>query len=124
MESYSPAVFPKNAANAVQFRPTREDAVTPLPTVTYRTTASMSTPAPGSFAASLRAIVDEARADIAQARTDGAAKVHDAVGKMKEAAVATAHVSATISKTMEDEAADVMAELGQISNDLGGTADV
>jgi hypothetical protein len=72
--------------------------------------------APGSFAASLRAMMDEARAGIAQARADGLAKVTDAVGKLTEAKVATAQVTSSMAKTIEDEAASVLAELGQISN--------
>lgn len=98
--------------------------VTPIPIVTYSTrTEPMSTPAaPGSFAAGIRAMMDEARAGVAQARSDGLAKVSEAVGKLNDAKVATAHVAGTMAKTIEDEAADVLRELGQISNDLGGTS--
>jgi|SRR5581483_552595 len=78
--------------------------------------ASMTTPAPGSFAASIRAMMDEARQGIAQARADGLAKVSEAVGKLTEAKTATAQVAASMAKTIEDEAASVLAELGQISN--------
>jgi hypothetical protein len=98
--------------------------VTPLPPVDYvpapttRTTKTMSTPNPGSFAAGLKAMMDEARAGIAQARADGVAKVGEAVGKLNDAKVATTKVAANIVSTIESEAADVMAELGQISNDL------
>lgn len=108
-----------NAEIAISFRePTMS---TPLPTVAFSIrTEPMSTPtAPGSFAASLKAMMDEARAGIAQARADGAAKVGDAVSKLNEAKTATLHVAGTIASTIEDEAADVMRELGQISNDLG-----
>jgi hypothetical protein len=80
----------------------------------------MTTPAPGSFAASIRAMMDEARAGVAQARTDGLAKVGEAVGKLHEAKTATVQVAGSMAKTIEDEAASVMAELGQISNSLGG----
>lgn len=117
-----------NAEIALAFREpamsTPNVTVTPLPIVTYSTrTEPMSTPAaPGSFAAGIRAMMNEARAGVAQARSDGLAKVSDAVGKLNEAKVATAHVAGTMAKTIEDEAADVMAELGQISNDLGGTS--
>lgn len=77
------------------------------------------TAAPGSFAANLRSIMDEARAGVAQAREEGLGKVKDAVGKLGEARAAVTHVSTSMAKTIEDEAAAVMAELGQISNDLG-----
>jgi hypothetical protein len=96
-------------------------AATPLPPVGLMPaptteTKPMSTPAPGSFAASLRAMMDEARAGVEQARTDGLAKVKDAVGKLGEAKVAVSQVTGSMARTIEDEAASVMAELGQISN--------
>ena len=93
---------------------------TPLPAVSFTPTGKLtvSNPAPGSFAASLKAMMDEARAGIAQARADGTAKVQDAVGKLNEAKTATVKVAGNIAQTIESEAADVMAELGQISNDL------
>lgn len=92
---------------------------TPIPAVNVTEGKPlMTTPAPGSFAASIRAMMDEARAGVAQARADGLAKVGEAVGKMNEAKVATAKVSANMVKTIEDEAASVLSELGQISNDL------
>ncbi len=53
----------------------------------------MSTPAPGSFSAQIRAMMDEARAGVAQARADGIAKVGEAVGKLHDAKVATAKVA-------------------------------
>lgn len=82
-----------------------------------------TTPAPaGSFAAGIRAMMDEARAGVAKARADGLATVGAAVGKLNEAKDATAHVAGSMAASIESEAADVMAELGQISNDLGGTA--
>jgi hypothetical protein len=97
---------------------------TPLPSVNITEQAKpvMTAPAPaqGSFAASIRAMMDEARAGVAQARADGLAKVSDAVGKLGEAKAATLHVAGTMAQTIEDEAASVMAELGQISNSLGG----
>ena len=114
-----------NAEIALAFRDpamsTPSVTVTPLPTVAFNTrTEPMSTPAtPGSFAAGIRAMMDEARAGVAQARADGLARVGDAVGKLNEAKAATAHVAGTMAATIESEAADVMAELGQISNDLG-----
>lgn len=78
----------------------------------------MTTPAPGSFAASIKAMMDEARAGVAQARADGLAKVTEAVGKLHDAKAATAKVASNMVQTIEDEAAAAMSELGQISNDL------
>ncbi|HEX5509853.1 MAG TPA: hypothetical protein VFX37_15235 [Pseudolabrys sp.] len=69
-----------------------------------------------SFAASLKAMMDEARASIAQTRSDGIAQVKAAVGELEKAKTATAQVAGTIAKSIKDEAADVLAELGQISN--------
>jgi hypothetical protein len=89
-----------------------------LPTVNLTEPKAMTTPAPGSFAASIRAMMDEARAGVAQARTDGLAKVGEAVGKLNDAKVATTKVASTMAQTIEDEAASVLSELGQISNDL------
>jgi hypothetical protein len=80
----------------------------------------MTTPAKGSFAASLKAMMDEARAGVAQARADGIAKVSEAVGKLNEAKTATAQVAGAMAKNISDEADSVLAELGQISNDLTG----
>jgi hypothetical protein len=80
----------------------------------------MSSPAPGSFAASIRAMMDEARSGVAKAREEGLAKVSDAVSKLGEAKAATEHVAASMAKTIHDEADAVMAELGLISNDLHG----
>lgn len=74
---------------------------------------------PGGFAASIRAMMDEARAGLEKSKADGLAKVGDAVGKLNEAKVATAKVAGVMAKTIEDEAAAVLSELGQISNDLG-----
>lgn len=99
--------------------------VTPLPPpVAYAAPTridSMTNPAPGSFAAGIRAMMDEARAGVAQARADGLAKVGEAVGKLNDAKAATLHVAGTMAKTIEDEAADVFKELGQISNSFGDT---
>lgn len=72
----------------------------------------------GSFAASLRAMMDEARASLEQARNDGTTQVKNAVEKLTVAKQAVGKVSGQIAKTISDEADDVMAELGQISNDL------
>lgn len=77
---------------------------------------------PVSFAASIKAMMDDAKAGVAKAREDGLAKVGEAVGKLHEAKGAVTQVSHKMAKTIEDEAASVMAELGQISNDLTGEA--
>lgn len=90
--------------------------VTPLPEVEMTPAKPPSNLVPSNFAASLRAMMDEARADLAQARTDGLSKVKDAVGKLTEAKVAIVQVTNSMAKTIEDEAASVTAELGQISN--------
>jgi len=81
--------------------------------------STMSKPASGSFAASIRAMMDEAREGVAQARAEGLARVSDAVSKLHDAKTATRHVTGQMAATIESEAADVLAELGQISNDLG-----
>jgi hypothetical protein len=92
----------------------------PIVNFTTETPPGKSMAATGSFAASLRALMDEARSGLEQARSDGRARVGEAVGKLHEAKVATAHVAGSMAKTIEDEASAVMAELGQISNSLGG----
>jgi ribosomal protein L1 len=117
--------------NGEEFRPVRDamtasqqldqhlaTAIADLSTVPTEKPA-MTAPAPGSFAASLKAIVDDARAGLAQQRVDGVAQVQAAVGKINEAKAAVAHVTSSMAKTIEDEAAAVLSELGQISNDLG-----
>lgn len=96
-----------------------EKSPTPLPAVNLTEPKTMTAPAPGSFAASLRAMLDEGRAGIEQAKADGLAKVSGAIGKMNEAKVATVKVASNMAQSIEDEAASVMSELGQISNDLG-----
>lgn len=82
----------------------------------------LTAPATGSFAAKLKAMMADARAGVEQARNDGLSKVTDAVSKLEEAKAATLHVTGTMAKTIEDEAASVMSELGLISNDLTGEA--
>lgn len=95
---------------------------TPIPPVAYAPAQAREakvTAAPGSFSASIKAMMDEARAGVAKAREDGLAVVKDAVGKLDDAKVATAKVSAHMADTIKSEASDILAELGQISNDLG-----
>jgi hypothetical protein len=92
---------------------------TPVPTVKLTEgKPQLTTPAPGSFAASLKAIVDEAKAGIEQAKADGLAQVRDAVGDLSKAKEATLRVTGNMADTVKSQAADIMAELGQISNDL------
>lgn len=121
--------------NAEPFRPIRETLspaaqklddhlaasiahFTPIPAVSITEGKPMTTPAPGSFAASIRTMMDEARAGVAKAREDGLAKVGEAVSTLNGAKVAIAKVSDQMASTIADEAASVMSELGQISNDL------
>ncbi|KRQ11921.1 hypothetical protein AOQ73_05800 [Bradyrhizobium pachyrhizi] len=102
--------------------------VTPVPPPVEYAPAAPSQPqgntmttsaAPGSFAASLRALMDDARAGVEKARADGHAKVTDAVAKLHEAKQATQYVTDKMAQTIHDEAHSVLSELGQISNDLG-----
>lgn len=92
-------------------------SATPLPPAPTITAPKKPVPS-GSFAASLRAMMDEARASLEQARNDGTTQVKNAVEKLTVAKQAVGKVSGQIAKTISDEADDVMAELGQISNDL------
>jgi hypothetical protein len=105
-----------------QTEPTEVSHVTALPAAVSLTEASprpRPAPARGGFAASLRAIMDDARAGLAQAREAGIAQVHDAVGELHSAKHAVIHVTGKMAQTIKDEASDIRAELGQISNDLG-----
>lgn len=79
---------------------------------------TVSVTTPGGFAASLKALVDEARAGLAQVRADGTAQVQGAVNRLHDAKDATKKVTGNMVKMIEDETASVLAELGQISNDL------
>jgi hypothetical protein len=92
-----------------------------MPPISFTTTTGRSSMT-ASFASSLKALMDDARAGVAQARAEGLSKITEAVGKLNEAKTATAHVAGAMAKMVEDEAAAVMAELGQISNDLTGEA--
>lgn len=105
------------AAPAASVAPT-----TPIPPVTLipaKPKANpMSTPAPGSFAASLKAMMDEAKSGLALAQTAGRARVQEAVGKFADATVATGKVSESMAKQIEDAASSALADLGQISNEI------
>lgn len=116
----------RKASRLRQSNVTSSDATLPpqpIPPMIPLKDGFMSTPAPGGFAASLRAMMDDARAGVAKARADGLAQVKDAVGKLDEAKAATAHVAGQMAKTIQAEADAVMAELGQISNNLTGDGD-
>lgn len=76
-------------------------------------------PAKGGFAASLKALMDDARAGVAKAREDGTAQVQSAVAELHQAKAAVAHVTGKMAQTIKDEVADIRGELSQISNDLG-----
>lgn len=72
----------------------------------------------GSFALGLKAMMDEARTGLDQARADGQTKVRAAVNKLNDAKERVASVTDTMASTITSEADDVLAELGQISNEL------
>ncbi|WP_315731622.1 MULTISPECIES: hypothetical protein [unclassified Bradyrhizobium] len=76
----------------------------------------------GSFAASIKAMVDAAKADLEQAKADGLAEVQGAIGKLGEAKSAVKHVTGSMARSIHGQVDDIMAELGQITNDLGGDA--
>jgi hypothetical protein len=73
-------------------------------------------PAMNSFAASLKAVLDEAKANVARAQVEGVAKVKEAAGRLNDAAAQTARVADTMAGQIHDQADAVLAELGQISN--------
>lgn len=75
-------------------------------------------PRAGSFAAGIRAMLDDARAGLDRAKADGLAKVQDAVGELQAAKEATGKISDQIAQTIRDEAADARAELGQFTNEI------
>lgn len=115
----------REAADVAKFGRSAADKQTAalLPSVSLnsepRKVKPMTTPAPGSFAASLRALMDDARAGVAQAKVDGMAQVQEAVGDLHQVKASVVHVTGKMAQSIKDEAADIRAELGQISNDLG-----
>jgi hypothetical protein len=115
----------REAADLAKFGRSAADKQTAalLPSISLnpepRKVEPMSTPKPGGFAAGLKAMMNEAREGVVQAQREGIAKVGEAVSKLNEAKTATVHVAGKMASAIEGEAADVMAELGQISNDLG-----
>lgn len=90
----------------------------PAPPTTQPQGKSMSTPAPGSFSASLKAMLEEAKAGLAQAQNDGRARVGAAVSKLAEAKVATTKVAEGMASQIEDAASAALSDLGQISNEI------
>jgi hypothetical protein len=76
----------------------------------------MSKPAPGGFAAQIRSMMDGARSRLAQAQADGIAKVSEAVNEHERATAQVVAVTENMVRTIEDETAAALAELGQISN--------
>lgn len=91
----------------------------PLPSPTAPAapeTKPMSAPAPGGFAAGLKAILDEAKAGVVQAQANGTAKVKEAAQRLNQAAVQTIAVADTMAQQIDDQTHAVLSELGQISN--------
>jgi hypothetical protein len=78
--------------------------------------------APGGFAASLKGMLDDAQAQLAKAQYTGRARVQQSVDKFSMAIAAVGKVSESKAKEIEDAADSVLADLGQISNDLNGEA--
>lgn len=87
-----------------------------LPPVTVASAPRAAPVATGGFAASLKAMLDQARAGVTKAQSDGLAKVQAAVGKLNAATTHISAVSDSTAKSIEDQANSVLAELGQISN--------
>lgn len=106
-----------SAANPTQPAEAPVSSASLLPPVqAIPTTQGATMSNPGGFAASLKAMLDQAKAGVVQAQTDGLAKVQAAVGKLNDAAAHTTAVSDNMAKSIEDQANSVLAELGQISN--------
>lgn len=80
----------------------------------------MTTAGTGGFAASIKAMMNDALAGMAQAQVEGLARIQHSVGKLNEAKTATMQVAESMAKSIDDQTAAVLSELGQISNDLGG----
>jgi len=96
--------------------------VTPLPAAPTinesKPAMTAAVPPAGSFAASLKAMVDEAQAGIEQARADGRAVVGAAIGKLNGVKASTTKVASGMAKQIEDAADAALSDLGQISNEL------
>jgi hypothetical protein len=76
----------------------------------------MASPVPGGFAAQIKAMLDGARADLANVKAEGVAQVQAAVQEHVKAGQQVKAVTASMAQTIRSETADVLAELGQISN--------
>lgn len=104
---------PVPAAAPVQLNPP------PLPTATPPAAPkvkAMASPAPGGFAAQIKAMLNGARADLENAKADGLKQVGAAVSEMRDAQAQVVNVAAGMASVLKAETADVLAELGQISN--------
>lgn len=118
----------KTYANRLIVQPTQPAPIqiqTPMPapaaaaaSTTQTQGKPMTDPAPGSFAASLKAMLDEAKAGLEQARADGQSRVSHAVGKLNDAKTATTKVATNMAQQIEDTASAALSDLGQISNDI------
>jgi hypothetical protein len=108
----------RNAASlrVAQLRAPNETALELSPQPLPVKGPSMSNPAPGGFAAGLKAILDRARASVAEAQADGLAKVNAAADKLAQAGAQVTLVSETMAAQIHEQADAVLAELGQISN--------
>lgn len=113
----------RNAASlpAAQFRApdeaTLELSPQPLPSPTAAPEVKkMATPAPGGFAADMKAILDAAKLRVAQSQNNARAKVNDAANRLTDVAMQVERVGDTMAKQIHDQADSVLSELGQISN--------
>jgi hypothetical protein len=77
---------------------------------------TMANPAPGGFAAQIKAMLDGARADLANVKAEGLAQVQSAVQEHVQAGQQVKAVAANMAQMIRSETADALAELGQISN--------
>jgi hypothetical protein len=93
----------KDAGYQMTDQPDPATPLPPAPTIT----AVPKPAAHGSFAASLKAIVDEALAGAEKAKADGLSKVRTAVGKIGEATAATVRVTDNMASNIEDQAASI-----------------
>jgi hypothetical protein len=76
----------------------------------------MASPAPGGFAADLKAILDNAKLRVAQSQNNARAKVNDAAGRLVDVATQVDRVGDHMAQQINEQADSVLAELGQISN--------
>ena len=89
----------------------------PLPSPTAAPEVKpMATPSPFGFAAQLKAMMQQARADLANVKAEGIATVQSAVEEHVQAGLQVKAVTAAMASTIKAETADILSELGQISN--------